>query len=81
MGKRFFTEEIIKKRHEKKLLQEGGYVAEVEVELLYSEEGWSPYLSHEDAQKLDQVRQALLRGDINEASKHARVFTLTPVAI
>jgi len=71
----------MKKRYEKKLLQEGGYVAEVDVELLYSEEGWSPYLSLEDAQKLDQVRQALLRGDINEASKNARVFTLTPVAI
>jgi hypothetical protein len=42
-------------------------------------ESWSPYLSLEDAYKLDDVRDALRRGDLEEAMKRARVFTLTPV--
>ncbi len=35
-----------------KLVHEGEYVAEVEVELIYTGDGWSPYLSLSDAQKL-----------------------------
>ena len=33
-----------KKRYTK-IVHEGDYVAQVEVELIYSDEGWSPYLS------------------------------------
>ena len=62
-----------------KLIHEGQYVAEVEVELLEGEEGWSPYLSLEDAEKLDEVRRALRREDLKRASQLARVFELTPV--
>ena len=47
------------KRHHTKLVHEGQYVAEVDIELIDTAEGWSPYLSLEDAQKLDDVRQAL----------------------
>jgi len=66
-------------RLKKKLVHEGDYVAEVEVQLLDADEGWSPYLTLEDAEKLDDVREALHRGDVAEASKLARVFHLTPV--
>lgn len=62
-----------------KLIHEGQYAAEVEVELLEGEEGWSPYLSLEDAEKLDEVRTALRREDLKRASQLARVFELTPV--
>ena len=62
-----------------KLINEGEYVAEVEVELLHSDEGWAPYLSMEDAGKLDDVRESLRHGDIKTASRLARVYTLTPV--
>ena len=68
-------------RAKKKLVQEGPYVAEVDIEVLDSDTGWSPLLSLEDAYKLDEVRTALRRGDIKSASRLARVFTLTPVAI
>lgn len=71
----------MKTRRKKKLVQEGQYVAEVEVELLDADTGWSPYLSLEDAHKLDEVRAALRRGDIQAASRLARVFSLTPVAV
>ena len=67
------------RRRQTKFVHEGEYVAEVEVELLVSAEGWAPYLSLEDAQKLDEVREALRRGDLTTASKLARVFRLTPV--
>jgi len=66
-------------RRHKKYVHEGNYVAEVEVHLMDSDAGWSPYLSMEDAYKLDDVREALRRGDLKEASKLARVYTLTPV--
>jgi hypothetical protein len=57
----------------------GQYATEVEVELIYDDQGWSPYLSIEDAYKLDDVRDALRRGDIEAAAKLARVFRLTPL--
>ena len=62
-----------------KLIHQGRYAAEVEVELLETNEGWSPYLSLEDAEKLDEVRRALQQGDLKRASQLARVFELTPV--
>lgn len=68
------------KRKQTKLVQEGQYVAEVDIELIYTDEGWSPYLSLDDALKLDDVREALRRGNISAAAQLARVFKLTPVA-
>ena len=69
------------KRHHTKFVHEGNYVAEVDVEILDTGEGWSPYLSLEDAQKLDDVREALREGDLQRATKLAHVFSLTPVSI
>jgi len=66
-------------RKRTKLVHEGKYVAEVDVDLVETDEGWSPYLSLEDAYKLDDVRDALRRGDLEAASRLARIFKLTPV--
>jgi hypothetical protein len=63
-----------------KLIHEGRYAAEVSVELIEDDTGWSPYLSVEDAKKLDAVRLALRRGEVAEAAKHGRVFELTPIS-
>jgi hypothetical protein len=68
------------KKQQTKLVHEGQYVAEVEVELIYTDDDWSPYLSLEDAYKLDDVLEALRDGDIVTAAKMARVYRLTPVA-
>jgi hypothetical protein len=62
-----------------KLVHEGDFVAEIPVELIETEDSWSPYLSVEDAKKLDEVREALRRGDLKAAAKVGRVFRLTPV--
>jgi hypothetical protein len=67
-------------RRHTKLVREGPYVAEVDVELIETDDGWSPYLSLDDAHKLDEIRDALRRGDIRAASRRARVFSLTPVS-
>lgn len=67
-------------RRSKEIIHEGKYAAEVAIELLYSDESWSPTMSPDDARKLDTVRLALRRGDIAEAAKFGRVFELTPVA-
>jgi hypothetical protein len=71
----------MRKRRRTRLVHQGEYVAEVEVELIYTDEGWSPYLSLDDAEKLDEVRGALQRGDLKTAAGLARVYSLTPVAI
>ena len=71
----------MRKRRHTKLIHEGQYVAEVEVELIETDEGWSPYLSLEDAYKLDDVRAALRRGDLKGAMRLSRVFSLTPVTV
>jgi hypothetical protein len=68
-------------RKSKKFVHEGKYAAEVTVDLIEDDTAWSPYLSPEDAHKLDYVRLALRRGDIAEASKYGRVFELKPVAL
>lgn len=62
------------------LVHEGKYAAEVPVELIEEEGGWSPYFSFEDAQKLEAVRLALRAGDVAAAAKYGRVYELTPIA-
>ena len=42
-----------------KLVLAGEYAAEVEVELIDGDAGWPPNLSVRDAEKLDDVRDAL----------------------
>lgn len=64
-----------------KFVHEGEYVAEVEVELIITGEEWSPYLSLDDAYKLDDLRHALRDGDLVTASKLGRIFKLTPVTV
>ncbi len=71
----------MKKRRRTKLVHEGQYVAEVDVELINMNKGWSPYLSLDDAYKLDDVRNALRLGDVKSAARFARIFTLTPIAV
>lgn len=68
------------KQSSTKLVRAGSYAAEVDVELLTEPGGWEPYLSASDAQKLDDVREALKRGDVAAASRAARVFRLEPIA-
>jgi hypothetical protein len=63
-----------------KLVREGDLVAEVNVNLIEAESGWTPYLSLDDAYRLDDVREALRAGDVQRASRLAsRVYRLTPV--
>jgi hypothetical protein len=62
-----------------KLIHEGKYAAEVPVEIIRDEGDWSPYLSPDDARKLDSVRLALRGGDVAEAAKHGRVFELKQI--
>jgi hypothetical protein len=66
--------------HRVKLVREGSFVAEVEVDLIEDGTGWGPYLSLADAERLDHVRTALKAADIDAAAKLARVYRLTPVA-
>ena len=63
-----------------KLLHEGKYAAEVEVEIIDSENAWAPYVSLEDALKLDTVRELLRQENIEEAKKYGKVYILKPVA-
>ena len=39
----------------KRLVREGEFVAEVDVTLVEAEGGWTPYVSSEDAYRLDDV--------------------------
>ena len=66
-------------RQRTKFVHEGDYAAAVEVEWIESDTGWSPYLSVEDAQKLDEVREALRRGDLQRAGQLARLYQLKPL--
>jgi hypothetical protein len=71
----------MKKRKHTKFIHEGEYVAKVDVELIEADSGWSPYVSLKDAQKLDAVREALRKGDLETADRMARIYTLKPVSV
>ncbi|MDH5666691.1 MAG: hypothetical protein OEY86_01595 [Nitrospira sp.] len=71
----------MKKQQRTKLVHEGKYLAEVDIELMMTDDDWSPYLSTEDAYKLDDVREALKRGDTKTAARYGRVYSLTPIAV
>lgn len=70
----------MRKRASTKLIHEGRYAAEVDIELIDEDHEWAPYISMDDAKKLDAVRLALRQGDIAAASKLSRVYELKPVA-
>lgn len=73
--------QIMNKKRHQKLVHEGSCVAEVDIEFIDAAKGWSPYISLEDAEKLDDVRVALRSWDIATASKLARVYHLSPVSL
>ena len=62
-----------------KLIHEGRYAAEIEVELIDDDTGWAPYLSVSDARRLDAVRAVLKAGQLADAAVFGRVFELQPV--
>ena len=64
-----------------KLIHEGRYLAEVDVELVVTEDKCYPYLSVSDAYKLDDVRAALKQGDTATAARYGRIFSITPLAV
>ncbi len=66
-------------RHQVKFVHERMYAAEVDVELVEDESGWTPYMSVEDTLKLDEVREALRAGNLQKARHMARVFKLTSI--
>jgi hypothetical protein len=68
------------RRKSTRLISEGRYAAQVDIECWY-DESWAPTMSTDDARKLERVRLALRRGDIAEAAKDSQVFELTPLAI
>ena len=65
------------KRTLTKLIHEGDYVVEVDVTVINSDEGWAPYISLDDASKLDEVREFLRHGDAQSAMKHGKVYSVT----
>jgi hypothetical protein len=69
----------MRRRKKSKFVHEGRFVAEVDIELIEDNSGWAPYLSVEDAGKLDNAREALRRGDLESASRYGRIYELRPV--
>jgi hypothetical protein len=64
-----------------KLIRVCDFAAEVPIDLLYNDCGWSPTISSDDVRKLDRVREALGKGDIGAALNDAKVFQLVPVQL
>jgi len=72
---------VTERRNSIELIHEGKYAAEVLIELVYTDDGWSPTMSLDDARKLETVRLALKRGDVAKAVKFGSVFELKPLAV
>jgi len=67
-------------RKQTKFLHEGNYVAQVEIELIDSNNSWSPTMTLETAYLLDDIRLALRQDDIKTAAKYATVFEMKKIA-
>jgi hypothetical protein len=80
MDEGFFEEDSKMNRKVKRFVHGGHYAAEVEVELIPDDNAWGPYLSMDDALKLERVEIALNKGDVEAAAKEAKVFKLLPVS-
>jgi hypothetical protein len=76
-----YEEAWMKKQRRTKLVHERRYLAEVDIELLVTDDEWSPYLSVQEAYKLDDVRDALKKGDTTTAARYGRVLSLTPISV
>ncbi len=72
-------EKMYNRKHVK-FVHEGKYVAEVEIEIIDNENGWSPYINLNDAPKLDTIRELLRNDKISQAKKYAKVYIMKPVA-
>ncbi len=70
----------MKPRPTVELVHEGLFAAEVDVTQIETDSEWSPYYALDDIEKLDQVRLALRRGDVQAAAKLARIYELKPIA-
>ena len=64
-----------------KIIRQGEYLAEIEINLTYTDHDWSPYLSLEEAEKLDTLRLALQNKDLKTASRLAKIYHLTPITL
>lgn len=64
-----------------KLIRQGNYIAEIDITLTYTDSDWSPYLSLQEAQKLDHLRQALQQDDLKAAGQLARIYQLTAISV
>ena len=62
-----------------RLVREGSFAAEVDVALLDGPGEWGPYLSPEDAIRLDTIRTLLQGGKIAQAARYGRIFELKPI--
>jgi hypothetical protein len=63
-----------------RFVREGKYFAEVAVDIIKDEMGWSPGLTLEGAQKLERVRAALRAGDMETALQYAKVYEATLIS-
>lgn len=70
----------MKKRKKTKYVYEGQYVVKVDVEVIEDETSWTPYLSLDDACKLDDARDAIRRGDLTVAAQYGKIYELCPIA-
>ena len=73
--------EAMSTRRRAKFIHEGKYAAAVEVNWIETDTGWPPYLSLEDAEKLDEIWEALRKGDLKRASQLGQVYQLTPLSV
>jgi len=63
-----------------RFVREGKYFAEVAVDIIEDEMGWSPGLTLEGAEKLERVRVALKARGVKTALRYAKVYEATLIA-
>ena len=63
------------------IVRAGRFYAEVPVSEIPDNRAWGPYLSLDDALKIERVRIALETGKIREAAREAQVYELKPLVL
>ncbi|MEX2443250.1 MAG: hypothetical protein WD492_06585 [Alkalispirochaeta sp.] len=68
------------KKIKTKLVHEGQFIAEVPIEVEDIDRPWAPWVTVDEARKLDEVRLALRQNDIEAAGQYGKIYRVTQVA-
>jgi hypothetical protein len=81
MGQHFEGEKLMGTITRTKRIYVGDVMAELDVVMSDEPDAWGPHAAPSELDRIDEVRRALKSGNLEAASKSARLYSVKPLAI